>query len=216
MGRVAEERVRLALQGLVSRNREALKQVVAGDDRLNRAQIEIDDHCFQLLALFHPVAVDLRVVVSALRINTDLERVGDLAVNIAEAAQRYLLHPPVKPLVDLPRMGDLALTMLRNALDAFVTRDTAAAYSVLQQDDWLDVLNNQIVRELVTYMLGNSLVIEPSVDLILIARHLERIGDHATNVAEDVIFLVHARDIRHRSGLPPGPERRRSPDTSPI
>ena len=137
------------------------------------------------------MAVDLRVVVSALRINTDLERVGDLAVNLAEAGQRYLTHPPVKPLVDLPRMGDLALTMLRDALAAFVSRDTVAAYSVLRQDDWLDVLNNQIVRELMTYMLGNSRVIEPSVDLILMARHLERIGDHATNIAEDVIFLVH-------------------------
>jgi len=216
MGQVAEERVRLALQGLVSRDHAMLNDVIAGHDRLNRAQIEIDDHCFQLLALFHPVAVDLRVVVSALRINTDLERVGDLAVNLAEAAQRYLTHPPVKPLVDLPRMGELALTMLREALAAFVSRDTAAAYSVVRRDDWLDVLNNQIVRELVTYMLGNSRVIEPSVDLILMARHFERIGDHATNIAEDVIFLVHARDIRHRSGLPPGPERRRSTDVAPI
>lgn len=216
MGRVAEDRVRLALQGLLSRHRETLNQVIAGDDRLNRAQIEIDDQCFQLLALFHPVAGDLRVVVSALRINTDLERVGDLAVNLAEAAQRYLLHKPVKPLVDLPRMGELALTMLRNALDAFVSRDTAAAYSVLRQDDWLDALNNQIMRELVTYMLGNSLVIEPSVDLILMARHLERIGDHATNIAEDVIFLVQARDIRHRSGLPPGPERRQADSVAPV
>ena len=216
LGRVAEERVRLALQGLVNRNRETLSQVIDGDDGLNLAQIEIDHHCFQLLALFHPVAVDLRVVVSALRINTDLERVGDLAVNLAEAGQRYLSHPPVKPLVDLPRMGDLALTMLRAALDAFVSRDTAAALSVLQQDDWLDALNNQIVRELLTYMLGDSRVVEPSVDLILIARHLERIGDHATNIAEDVIFIVQARDIRHRSGLPPGPERRRPSDIAPI
>jgi len=216
MGQVAEHRVRLALQGLLQRDRDALDDVIAGDDRLNQAQIEIDDNCFQLLALFQPVAVDLRVVVSALRINTDLERVGDLAVNLAEAAQRYLAHPPVKPLVDLPRMGDLALTMLRDALAAFVSRDAAVAYSVLRQDDWLDVLNNQIMRELMTYMLGNSQVIEPSVDLILMARHLERIGDHATNIAEDVIFLVQARDIRHRSGLPPGPERRRSSDVAPI
>jgi phosphate transport system protein len=216
MGQVAEHRVRLALQGLMQRDRDALDDVIAGDDRLNQAQIEIDDHCFQLLALFQPVAVDLRVVVSALRINTDLERVGDLAVNLAEAGQRYLTHPPVKPLVDLPRMGDLALTMLRDALAAFVSRDTTAAYSVLRQDDWLDVLNNQIMRELMTYMLGNSQVIEPSVDLILMARQLERIGDHATNIAEDVIFVVQARDIRHRSGLPPGPERRRSNDIAPI
>src|SRR4030095_16578492 len=103
--------------------------------------------------------------------------------SVREAPQYPLLQRPVKPLVDLPRMGELALTMLRNALDAFVSRDTAAAYRVLRQDDWLDGLNNQIMRELVTYMLGNSLVIEPSVDLILMARHLERIGDHATNIA---------------------------------
>lgn len=160
MGQVAEHRVPLALQGLMQRDRDALDDVIAGDDRLNQAQIEIDDHCFQLLALFQPVAVELRVVVSALRINTDLERVGDLAVNLAEAGQRYMTHPPVKPLVDLPRMGDLALTMLRDALAAFVSRDTVAAYSVLRQDDWLDVLNNQIMRELMTYMLGNSQVIE--------------------------------------------------------
>jgi phosphate transport system protein len=216
MGRVAEERVQLALQAVVNRDREVLKQVIDGDDRLNRAQVEIDDHCFRLLALFQPVAVDLRAVVSALRINTDLERVGDLAVNLAEAGQRYLLHAPVKRLVDLPRMGDLALTMLREALDAFVSRDTAAAYNVLAQDDWLDALNNQIVRELLTYMLGSSRVVEPSVDLILMARHLERIGDHATNIAEDVIFIVEARDIRHRSGLPPGPERRRQSTVAPV
>ena len=113
-------------------------------------------------------------------------------------------------------MGDLALTMLRDALAAFVSRDTAAAYGVLRQDDWLDVLNNQIMRELMTHMLGNSRVIEPSVDLILMARHLERIGDHATNIAEDVIFIVHARDVRHRTGLPPGPERRRPSYIAPI
>jgi len=216
MGRLAEKRVRLAMEGLVHRNSDLLREVIAGDVRLNQAQIEIDDHCLRLLALYQPVAGDLRAAVSALRINTDLERVGDLAVNIAEAAQRYLLYPPVKPLVDLPRMGDLALTMLSDAIDAFVARDAAAAYSVLRQDDWLDVLNKQIVRELLTYMMGNPAVIEPSLDLILIARHIERIGDHATNIAEDVIFVVHARDVRHRSGQPPGIERRRPSGIAPV
>jgi phosphate transport system protein len=216
MGRLAEERVRLALDGLLRADNEALGRVIAGDDRLDLAQIDIDERCLRLLALFHPVAVDLRIVVSALRINTDVERLGDLAVNIAEAAQRYLLHPPVKPLVDIPRMGDLALSMLRDAIDAFVEQDAAAAYSVLRNDDWLDALNNQIARELLTYMLGNSRVIEPSLDLVLIARHLERIGDHATNIAEDVIFLVQARDVRHRSGPPPGVERRRRSDIAPV
>ncbi len=209
MGRIAERRVRAALEGLTTRNRGTLADVIAGDRDLDAAQIDIDERCFTLLALFHPVAVDLRTIVSALRINTDLERVGDLAVNIAEAAQRYVTHPPVKPLVDLPRMGDLALTMLRESLHAFVAMDAAAAYSVLQQDQWLDVLNKQIVRELLTYMFGNASVIEPSLDLILIARHFERIGDHATNIAEDVIFLIQGRDVRHRSGQPPREGERR-------
>jgi len=216
MGRLAELRVRLALDGLVHGDRDALTRVVAGDDRLNLAQIEVDERCLRLLALFHPVAVDLRVVVSALGINTDLERVGELAVNIAEAAQRDLLHPPVKPLVDIPRMGDLALAMHREALDAFVFLDAVAAQSVLRQDDWVDALNNQIVRELLIYMMGNSRVVEPSVDLVLIARHLERVGDHATNIAEGVIFLVQARDVRHRSGKPPGVERRHPNRVAPV
>jgi phosphate transport system protein len=176
-----------------------LTDVIAGDTRVDRLQIEIDERCFTLLALYQPVAVDLRFIVSAIKINADLERVGDLAVNIGEAAQRYLLHPPVKPLIDLPRMGNLALKMLHEALDAFVSRDVNLAQRVLTQDDWLDGLKDQIFRELLTYMLGNSKTIEPSVDLILISRHLERVGDHATNIAEDVIFIVEARDVRHRS-----------------
>jgi len=200
MGRLAEERVRGALHGLLARDRDVLNGVIAGDGGLNDFQIDIDGRCLRLLALFQPVAVDLRAVVSAMRTNTDLERVGDLAVNLAEAAERYLTHPPVKPLVDLPRMGDLALAMLREALQAFVSMDTSAAHSVLRQDEWLDALNRQIVRELVTFMLGDPGTIEPSVDLILMARHFERIGDHATNIAEDVIFIVSARDVRHHAG----------------
>jgi phosphate transport system protein len=216
IGRLAENRVRAAVQGLVTRDRDALVSVIAGDDQLDHSQIEIDERCFRLLALFQPVAVDLRVVVSAFRINTDLERVGDLAVNVAEAAQRYLLHPPVKPLIDVPRMGELALRMLREAIDAFVFRDTAAAHAVLRQDEWLGALNGQVIRELLTYMLGNARLVEPSIDLILIARHLERVGDHATNIAEDVIYVVQARDIRHRSAHPPGLERRRPSDVAPV
>ncbi|HEY1911062.1 MAG TPA: phosphate signaling complex protein PhoU [Vicinamibacterales bacterium] len=199
MGRLAEDRVRMAMQALVDRDEVSLADVIAGDDRINASQMEIDARCFTLLALQHPVAVDLRVVVSAFKINADLERVGDLAVNIAEASQRYIQHPPVKPLIDLPRMGTLALKMHREALDAFVQRDAALARAVLVQDDWLDGLKDQVFRELLTYMLGDTKTIEASVDLILISRHLERIGDHATNIAEDVIFIVEARDVRHSS-----------------
>ena len=200
MGGLAEERLHIAVRALVDRDRDTLADVIAGDSRIDDLQIEIDNRCFMLLALHQPVAVDLRTVVSMIKINADLERVGDFAVNIGEAAQRYLLHSPVKPLIDLPRMGDLALKMLHEALEAFVSRDVRLAQSVLRQDDWLDGLKNQIFRELLTYMLGEPRTIEPGVELILISRHLERVGDHATNIAEDVIFIVEARDVRHRSG----------------
>jgi phosphate transport system protein len=216
MGDLATDRLALAIKGLLARDRDILADVVGGDARLDTWQMQIDDRCFTLLARHQPVASDLRTIVSALRINTDLERVGDVAVNVAEAAERYLVHPPVKPLIDVPRMGELAVRMLREALGAFTDRDVLLAQNVLRQLAWLNVLRNQIFRELLTYMLGNPRVIEPSVELILISRHLERVGEHATNVAEDVIFLVEARDIRHRAARGPGPERRGSADVAPV
>ena len=227
MGGLAEERLRLVMRALVDRHPGWLRDVITGDSRIDDLQIDIDDRCFTLIALYQPVAVDLRTVVSALKINADLERVGDLAVNIAEAAERYIRHPPVKPLIDLPRMGELALKMLREALDAYVSRDVRLAQEVLRQDDWLDALKDQIFRELLTYMLGDRQTIEPAVDLILISRHLERVGDHATNIAEDVIFIVEARDVRHRSSGPIATtdqaaaiattvERRRESRTPPV
>jgi len=200
MGGLAEERVRMAIQALVKRDRELIREVVEGDQDINALHVEIDDRCFKLLALHQPMAVDLRVIVAGLKINSDLERVGDLAVNIAEATNRYVAHPPVKPLVDIPRMASLAQQMLREALDAFVAQQPDAAQQVMAQDDVLDSLKNQIFRELLTYMLGDPKTIEPGLDLILISRHLERIGDHATNIAEDVIFIVEARDVRHHAG----------------
>ncbi|MSO51429.1 MAG: phosphate transport system regulatory protein PhoU [Acidobacterium sp.] len=197
MGGLSEERVRESVRGLMDRDGSALDAVLAGDQPINDLHIELDDRCFKLLALHQPMAADLRVIVAAVKINTDLERVGDLAINIAEAGKRYLRHAPVKPLIDIPRMGELAQSMLRDALDAFVRRDTALAEAVLAADDTLDALKTQIFRELLTYMLENPATIEPALDLILISRHLERIGDHATNVAEDVIFILSAKDVRH-------------------
>jgi phosphate transport system protein len=197
MGGLAEERVREAVRGLMDRDAAALDAVLSGDQPINDLHIELDDRCFKLLALHQPMAADLRVIVAAVKINTDLERVGDLAVNIGEAGKRYLRHAPVKPLIDIPRMGELAQSMLRDALDAFVRRDLALAEAVLVQDDTLDALKTQIFRELLTHMLQDPATIEPALDLILISRHLERIGDHATNVAEDVIFILSARDVRH-------------------
>jgi phosphate transport system protein len=167
---------------------------------IKQLHIEIDSRCFKLLALHQPMAVDLRAIVSAVKINTDLERVGDLAINIAEAVRRYMRHPPVKELIDIPRMAEIAQSMLRDSLDSYVRRDIALAQSVLNQDDELDALKTQVFRDLLTYMLQDPSTIEPGLDLILISRHLERIGDHATNIAEDVIFMVSARDVRHHAG----------------
>jgi phosphate transport system protein len=199
MGGLAEERLRAAVHALVERDRDLMTEVISGDEAVNSLHLEIDDRCFKLLALHQPMAVDLRMIVAAFKINSDLERVGDLAVNVAEAAERYVTHAPVKPLIDLPRMADMARQMLHGALDAFVSKDVEAAQRVLTQDDVLDALKNQIFRELLTYMLGDTRKIEPGIDLILVSRHLERVGDHATNIAEDVIFIVEARDVRHHA-----------------
>lgn len=197
MGGLAENAVRLAVEGLSHRDESQLDRVGTGDEPINHAHLDIDNRCFRLLALQQPLAADLRMILAAVKINSDLERVGDLAVNIAEAARRYLTHPPVKPLVDLPRMGDIAQRMLRDALDAFVRRDMAVAQAVCEQDDQLDELKTRIFRDLISCMLSEPGRIEPALELILVSRHLERIGDHATNIAEDVIFMVSARDIRH-------------------
>ena len=200
MGGLAEERVGAALQGLVTRDTATIERVMRGDEPINELHIEVDNRCFTLLALYQPMATDLRSIVAAVKINTDLERVGDLAVNIAEAAQRYTNHAPVKKLIDIPQMGAIAQVMLRDSLDAFVQRDTTLAKRVLSEDDRLDALKTLVFRELLACMLEDGTTVEPALDLILISRHLERIGDHATNIAEDVIFMVSALDVRH---LPP-------------
>ena len=197
MGGMAEELVRLAVQGLVTRDGALVDRAHQGDEPINQLHIEVDSRCFTLLALHQPMATDLRAIVASAKINTDLERVGDLAVNIAGAAKRYNNHPPVKRLVDIPQMGEIAQAMLRDSLDAFVRRDTELAQQVLDEDDRLDALKTKVFRELLNYMLKDPVTVEPALDLILISRHLERIGDHATNVAEDVIFMVSALDVRH-------------------
>lgn len=197
MGGLAEERVRVSVEALVRRDPDRLAGILDGDEPLNQLHLEIDQRAFTLLALHQPMASSLRTIVAGLKINGDLERIGDLAVNIAEASARYLALPAVKPLLDVPRMAEIAQKMLRDALDAFVKRDVALAQSVLNRDDQLDELKTQIFRELLTYMISDPAKIEAALALILVSRHLERIGDHATNIAEDVIFMVSAKDVRH-------------------
>ena len=167
------------------------------ENTINELQIEIDDRVVQLLALQQLMATDLRFVLAIARINNDLERIGDQAVNIAHSATRIVRHPRVKPYVDLPRMGELAEKMMRDSLDSLVRRDIELARSVLSRDDQVDQLRDQIFRELLSYMMGDSSVVFPAFELILVAKNLERIADHATNVAEDVIYMVAGSDVRH-------------------
>jgi len=205
MGALVEERVHGAVQALMERSLEGSEAIARGDEEVNALQIEIDDRCLKLLALQQPMASDLRLITSAMKINADLERIGDQAVNIAENAIKMLSAPPLKPLIDVPRMADIAERMTRDSLDAFVRRDPALAREVLARDDEVDGLKDTIFRVLLTYMMADPGTIERALALILISRNLERIADHATNIAEDVIFLVEARDVRHHHEVTPAP-----------
>jgi phosphate transport system protein len=197
MGALVEERIHHAILALLERRQDLAEQVIAGDRQVNDLQVEIDDRCLKLLALQQPVGIDLRLITSAMKINADLERMGDQAVNIAETVMRLLPLAPLKIAVDVARMAEMAEAMVRDALDAFVRKDALAARQVLQRDDAVDHLKDTIFRVLLTYMMADPGTIERALSLILISRNLERIADHATNVAEDVIFLVEARDVRH-------------------
>jgi phosphate transport system protein len=205
MGALVEERVRQAVQALMERRVELAEGVIAGDQEVNDLQIEIDDRCLKLLALQQPMASDLRLITAAMKINADLERIGDQAVNIAENASQLFAHPPLKPLLDLPRMASIAQQMTRDSLDAFVRRDSVLARQVLERDDEVDQLKDQNFRVLLTYMMADPGTIERALALILVSRNLERIADHATNIAEDVIFLVEAKDVRHHHEAKPVP-----------
>jgi phosphate transport system protein len=203
MGALVEERVDLAVQALMERRPEQAERVIAGDHEVNALQMEIDDRALKLLALQAPMATDLRLITSAMKINADLERIGDQAVNVAQNTLKVLGHPPLKPITDLPRMAEIAQAMTRDSLDAFVRRDAALARSVLQRDDEVDLLKDNIFRVLLTHMMADPGTIERALSLILVSRNLERVADHATNIAEDVIFVVEARDVRHSHRVEP-------------
>ena len=197
MGGRAEAIVNKAVEALKRRD-AGLAQAVFDDDRaLDRMEVEIEERCIGLLALQQPMAGDLRFLTSALKISNDLERIGDHAVNIAEGAVSLAGMPQLKPLVDIPRMADLALTMLREALDAFVHRDAATARRICLRDDAVDDLNRQLFRELVSYMIEDPSTVGRALELIRVAHNLERVADMATNVAEEVVFIAEARIIKH-------------------
>jgi phosphate transport system protein len=199
MGGLVEDRVRRAVDALVHRREEDARRIIATDKDINDLQIDIDNRCLKLLATQNPLAVDLRLITSAMKINADLERVGDQAVNIAESVLVLIPQPPLKPLIDIPRMAGIAEKMIRDSLDAFVKRDAELARDVLRRDDEVDELKDQVFRELLTYMMADPGTIQRALSLILISRNLERIADHATNIAEDVIFIAEAKDVRHHA-----------------
>jgi phosphate transport system protein len=195
----AEEQIGRAVRSLKERKQDLACQVLDNEEAINRLDIEIDESAMRLLALRQPMAADLRFITGAMKIGSDLERIGDLAVNIAERTLEILKYPQLKPLIDIPRMAEMAQNMVRDALNAFVNGDAALAKNVCERDDQVDQLNNQVFRELLTYMLEDASTIHRAVDLILVGRHLERIADHATNIGEDVIYMVKGKTIKHHA-----------------
>jgi phosphate transport system protein len=205
MGRLVADQTERALGALSARSAEVASQVIAGDATVNALQIEIDDRAVKLLALQTPAARDLRLVVAAIKANTDLERIGDQAVNIAETALRLTGTPALPHEAVIAEMGRLAVSMTRDALASFLDRDVALARRVLAQDDDADRLKVEIIRQLIAAMTSDGTVIDHALGLVFISRNLERVADHATNMAEDAIFMVEARDVRHQHAEGPSP-----------
>jgi phosphate transport system protein len=200
MGSVVERAVSLASRSLFELDAPLARLVIEDEKEVNRMQMQIDDAVVRVLALHQLMAADLRFALAVSRINAELERIGDQAVNIAEATLRLSQYPKTEPPnVDLPRMSEVAAGMVRDSLNAFVESDENVAKKVLASDDELDVLRNQAFRALLSYMMSNSSKVFPAFDLILVAKDLERIGDLATNIAEDVIYAVAGRDVRHHA-----------------
>ena len=197
MGALVEDQIRRAMRALTDRDDVLAKNVIDRDREVNTYDVEVDEKCVELLALHQPTAVDLRFITTAMKIVTDLERIGDQAVNIAQRALELNLEPQLKPYIDLPRMADLAQRMVKDSLDAFVARDTELARRVCADDAPVDALNHQIFRELLTFMMEDPKTIPRAIRLILIARFLERVADHATNIAEMVIYMVEGKMVRH-------------------
>jgi phosphate transport system protein len=197
MGTLVESAIHNSVRALMERSETLAQQVLGNEDRINHLEIEIDELAVRLLALQQPMAKDLRFLTAAIKINTDLERMGDLAVNIVERAIALTNRPPIKPLIDIPQMARTAESMVRKSLDAFVKREPELARSVLLSDDTVDRLRDSIHSELISFMQEDPESIPQALDLILVARHLERIADHATNIAEDTLFLVKGVDVRH-------------------
>jgi phosphate transport system protein len=208
MGAFVEDAIRKSVTALVERDRELAISVIDGDAIVNNYDVEIEEECIRFLAIWQPTGSNLRIVTTAIKIITDLERMGDLAVDLCERAIELQDEPPLKPYIDIPRMAEAAQKMLKDSLDAFVNRDADLAVKVCSSDDFVDNLNHQIFNELLVYMLKDPKNISRAVRLSYITKYLERIADHATNIAEMVVYMVKGKVIRHtaceaRSDRPP-------------
>ncbi len=199
MGDGAEGMIRDALGALVEREDSLIQEVMRREEDMDRAQVAIDDHVVRLIVTHAPVAQDLRLLLMVARINSELERIGDQAVEICENVRLLLGVPPLKPLVDLPKMGELAQRMVHGGLVAFLEGSADRALETIRADDQVDALNDQIFRELLTYMVQDPRNIPRALALLLTARSLERIADHATNICEEVVYMVKGQDIRHQA-----------------
>jgi phosphate transport system protein len=203
MGGLVEDQIQKAVKTLVDRDSNLGSVIIERDHEVNRLDVEIDDLCIKLLALHQPAGRDLRFITTGLKITTDLERIGDMAVNICERALELNQEPQLKPYIDIPRMARISQRMIRESLDAFVREDTELALKVCKDDDEVDQLNAQIFRETLTFMFENAQTISRATKISSVSKYLERIADHATNIAEMVIIMVKGKSIRHMKELPP-------------
>ena len=202
MGALVEHQIQQALQALVERDSDLAVAVIERDHEVNALDVEIDDTCIKLLALHQPTARDLRFVTTAMKISSELERMGDLADHIAERALELNTEPQLKPYIDIPRMANWTMRMVKECLDAFVKSDSAMARKVCADDDFVDDLNEQLFRELLSFMLENPMTITRAIRLTFVAKSLERIADHATNISELVVYMVEGKNIRHVAPSP--------------
>ena len=204
MGEVAIRQVRDALQALVTGDARLAERVIAADDELDELEKRIDTEAIRYMNLRAPIATELRLVIVGMKASHDLERVGDEATNIAKRAIKLAAEPPLKPYVDIPRMAAMAIEMLREALECFLHADNVKAVAVVKRDKEVDAINKQLYRELSSYMVEQPGTITRALELMFISKGLERIADHATNIAEEMVFLSDAQDIRHDAGLKKG------------
>jgi phosphate transport system protein len=197
MGAMVESQIQGAIRGLTERDSDLARRIIANDNRVNAIDVEVDEMCLRLLALHQPTASDLRFITTGMKISTELERMSDLAESISERVIELNEEPQLKPYIDLPRMANWSMRMVKDSLDAFVNRDAALARKVCGDDDFVDNLNVQLFRELLSFMIENTQTITRAIRLTFVAKSIERIADHATNIAELVVYMVEGKIIRH-------------------